>query len=187
MSQFSNRRDPDAADSGVVPAPQRAYIDALLNLLGDADPLGVLREAPLWLRSRIVGLEASRLLAPEAPGKWSVGGVIAHLADSEVVWGFRLRMILAEERPRLAGYDQDLWAEAFDYAHPKLEPSLDLFAGLRQSHLELLARLPASDWERVAVHAERGEESVRHMVRLYAGHDLVHQRQIERILASQAD
>jgi hypothetical protein len=33
----------------------------------------------------------------------------------------------------------------------------------------------------VAVHEERGEESVEHMARLYAGHDLVHLRQLRRI------
>jgi hypothetical protein len=31
------------------------------------------------------------------------------------------------------------------------------------------------------VHSERGNESLRYMVRMYAGHDLVHLRQIARI------
>jgi hypothetical protein len=31
------------------------------------------------------------------------------------------------------------------------------------------------------VHSERGEETVAHLIRLYAGHDLLHLRQIERI------
>jgi hypothetical protein len=34
------------------------------------------------------------------------------------------------------------------------------------------------------VHAERGEESIEHLIRLYAGHDLLHLRQIERIRAA---
>jgi hypothetical protein len=38
----------------------------------------------------------------------------------------------------------------------------------------------------VGVHAERGEESLEHLVRLYAGHDLLHLRQIERIRAAVA-
>ena len=40
--------------------------------------------------------------------------------------------------------------------------------------------------ERVGMHAERGEESVAHMMRLYAGHDLLHIRQIGRIRAAVA-
>jgi len=38
----------------------------------------------------------------------------------------------------------------------------------------------------VGVHGERGEESVERMVPLYAGHDLVHLRQIRRILSAVA-
>jgi len=34
------------------------------------------------------------------------------------------------------------------------------------------------------VHAERGEESVAHMMRMYAGHDLLHLAQINRIRAA---
>jgi len=32
------------------------------------------------------------------------------------------------------------------------------------------------------VHVERGEESLAHLLRLNAGHDLLHLRQIDRIL-----
>jgi hypothetical protein len=41
-----------------------------------------------------------------------------------------------------------------------------------------------SDFDRVGVHAERGEESVRHLMWLYAGHDLVHLAQARRILSA---
>jgi hypothetical protein len=37
--------------------------------------------------------------------------ILQHLGDSEVVSGWRIRLILAEDRPQLTGYDQDLWAE----------------------------------------------------------------------------
>jgi hypothetical protein len=37
------------------------------------------------------------------------------------------------------------------------------------------------DMNRVGVHSERGEESVAHMMKLYAGHDLLHLNQMERI------
>jgi hypothetical protein len=37
--------------------------------------------------------------------------------------------------------------------------------------------------QRVGVHSERGEESVAHMIKMYAGHDLLHLAQLERIRA----
>jgi hypothetical protein len=52
---------------------------------------------------------------------------------------------------------------------------------LRDANLRLISRIPASDYARVGVHSERGEESVAHMMKMYGGHDLLHRRQIERI------
>ena len=79
----------------------RAYIEAILDLLGDQDPLAVLRETSNQL-NRIVESTPRHVLArPEAPGKWSMGEVLAHLADSDLVWGWRLRLILAQDRPPL--------------------------------------------------------------------------------------
>jgi hypothetical protein len=159
----------------------KAYTSAVLDLLGARNPLEVLQETPPALRSAIAGLTVGQLAQPEAPGKWSVRQVVQHLADSELVWGYRLRMVLAEDRPRLTGYDQDRWAQRLRYAEADVEDALGDFAVLRRSNLRLLAAAPADDLERVGVHAERGEEKVRHMIRLYAGHDLLHLRQLERI------
>jgi hypothetical protein len=54
---------------------------------------------------------------------------------------------------------------------------------VRRANLRLLERATPADLKRVGLHAERGEESVGHLRRLYAGHDLLHRRQIERIRA----
>ena len=163
-----------------------AYIRAVLDTLGTRDPLAVLGGTPAGLRSAVSEVHAEALRVPEARGRWSVGEVFAHLADSELVWAFRLRMILGQDRPTLGGYDQDAWARRMQYAKLPPAESLDRFDRARTWNLQLLRRLPDEDLDRVGVHAERGEESVRHMVRLYAGHDLVHAAQVERILATVA-
>jgi DinB family protein len=110
--------------------------------------------------------------------------VLRHLADSDIVWGWRMRMVLAHLRPTLTGYDQDLWADRLKYAEADAEQSLREFAVLREGNLRLLTGASPEDLERVGVHAERGEESVAHMMKLYAGHDLLHLQQIERIRKS---
>lgn len=107
--------------------------------------------------------------------------VLQHLADSELVWGYRLRMVLAHDRPQITGYDQDLWAARLEYDDADPDQALKDFAALREANLRLLARASADDLKRVGVHAERGEESVAHMIRLYAGHDLLHLAQLARI------
>lgn len=174
MSVFTNPASGAAGQAA-------AYISAILELLGSQDPAAVLRATPGALRRAIDGLDPERLRRPETPGKWSIGQVLRHLADSEVVWGWRVRLILAQDRPPLTGYDQDAWADRLHYDEADPLDSLQVFDTLRRDNLRLVERASPGDLARVGVHAERGEESVEHLRRLYAGHDLLHLRQIARI------
>ena len=158
-----------------------AYTAAVLDLLGSADPMRVLQDTPSALSRRIDGLTPAQLSQPEVAGKWSITQVLQHLADSELVCGYRLRMVLAHDRPPITGYDQDLWATRLRYQDADPQQAIHEFTVVRQANVRLLSRAPAEDLKRVGVHAERGEESVAHMIRLYAGHDLLHLKQIERI------
>jgi uncharacterized damage-inducible protein DinB len=159
----------------------KAYTSAVLGLLGERDPAMVLQDTPGALRKAISGLSESQMATPEMTGKWSIRQVLRHLADSELVWGYRLRLVLSQDRPPLTGFDQDRWAERLHYDEADVATALEEFALLRRGNLKLLDRATPDDLERVGVHTERGEESVEHMIRLYAGHDLLHLRQIERI------
>jgi uncharacterized damage-inducible protein DinB len=159
----------------------RAYTTAILDLLGDSKPIDVLKKTEAGLRRAIRGLSKKQLAKPEVPGKWSMRQVLQHLADSDLVWGYRVRMVLAQDRPTLTGYDQDQWADRLGYDEADAEQAIDDFAVLRRANLRLLKRASRDDLKRVGVHNERGEESVEHMMRLYAGHDLLHLRQLDRI------
>ena len=175
MSIYSNL-------AGTASGDAERYIAAVLELLGDEDPMVVLESTVSWCSECTRALTPRQLAAPEAEGKWSIAAVLQHLADSELVWGYRLRKALAEDRPVLTGFNQDLWANRLGYAAADRDESLSLFSALRSANLALLSRAPSDDLDRVGVHDERGEEPVRHMVRLYAGHDLVHRRQLQRLV-----
>jgi DinB family protein len=170
--------------AGSASAAASSYVRALLDLLGSRDPIEVLAELLPWLTSRLRGISDTALRRPEAPGKWSVIEVIQHLADSDLVAGFRTRMVLSEDRPTLQGYDQDRWAKEFCYRDVDLAQALDQLRGLRAANLDLWKNLAPDQLERVGLHSERGPESAGHILRLMAAHDLVHRRQIDRILAS---
>jgi hypothetical protein len=174
---FSNPAGDAAASAG-------AYVRALLDLLGTRDPLQVMGELLPWLDSRISGRPEAELRRPEAPGKWSVVHVIQHLADSDLVAGYRIRMMVAEDHPPIPGYDQDRWASEFEYDRVPLQAALEQLGTLRTANLRLWSRLSLSQLERVGIHSERGPESAGHLLRLMGAHDLVHRRQIDRILGS---
>jgi hypothetical protein len=161
-----------------------AYTKAILALLDDRDPMEVLSKTPAGLRTLVTAAAADELGIPEAPGKWSATMVVQHLADTELVWGWRLRLILAQNRPPITGYDQDAWAIRLRYAEVDIHDALADFEQFRSSNLRLLHRMPESERDRIGLHAERGEESVAHIIRLTAGHDVLHLRQIERILSA---
>ena len=164
-----------------TPAETAAYVGALLGLLADQDPVAVLRKTPSVLEKFLETVPAQILTVPEAPGKWAIRDVMAHLADSELVGGVRLRMVLAHDRPTIIGYDQDLWADRLRYREVDVRDAFEQFNMLRRRNMRLWENLGPADLTRVGLHNERGEESLEHMRKLYAAHDVLHLRQLERI------
>jgi len=173
-----------ANPAGSATAAAAAYVRALLDLLGDRDPLDVTVEQLAWIEWRTAGVDDEALRRPEAPGKWSAIQIIQHLADSDVVAAWRTRLIVAEDRPVIQGYDQDAWARNLGYADASLDVALGQLRGLRMANLRLWGSLTPAQLARVGMHTERGPESVDRLIRLMAGHDLVHRRQMERVLVA---
>ncbi|HSB64411.1 MAG TPA: DinB family protein [Thermoanaerobaculia bacterium] len=149
--------------------------------LGGDDPVSVMAETPDRIRRLIRGLTEKQLETKPAPGKWCIKEIVAHLADGEVILGSRYRFIGAHDRPPLPGYDQDAFVERLGPMNAKAADLADDFAMARAANLGLLERLPEEAWDRVGLHSERGEESIRSLVAMYAGHDRHHLAQIETI------
>jgi DinB superfamily len=158
----------------------------VIALVGDADPLAILTETVEHIRRLVESVPRNALDATERPGGWSVVGVVEHLADAELVFGYRLRQILTLDCPRLESFDQDRWAALGAYNDGDVMAALATFAVLRGRHLRLWGRVSGAAWERVGMHGDRGAESLRDMVRIIAGHDLAHRQQIARILARES-
>lgn len=159
-----------------------AYVQALLDLIGDRDPLEVQAELLPWLDERLADVDDGALRRPEAPGKWSVLQVVQHLADSEMINGYRLRIMLEQDEPAIQGYDQDRWAKIFRYGEADLEMAMAQLRALRAANLRIWRSLTDQQLGRTGLHSERGPETVGHLIRLVGAHDLVHRRQINRIL-----
>jgi len=174
MTVYTNPSLPTATDAF-------QYSSVVLEQLGSRDPLAVLEALPVSLANEITGLSLEELRRPEAPGKWSMIEVIQHLADAELVWAYRLRLVLSEDRPVLTAYSQDEWALSLNYSEASLDEAFDQIRIFRAANLRLLHSLSQEQLQRVGIHEERGAETIEHMISLYAGHDLVHRRQLARI------
>lgn len=168
--------------AGSAPRAGDQYTKAILATLGERDPFAVLAELVPWVKARVLGVADDRLRQPEAPGKWSAIEVIQHLADAELAIGWRVRIILTQETPALQAYDQDAFARDLGYRGVPLSEALAQLGALRTANLRLYHSLSPAQLSRAGMHSERGLESVELIIRMMAGHDLVHRRQLDRIL-----
>ena len=158
------------------------YTQRLLSYGEGKDPLRLQQAAPKKLAVMLKGKTGKQLMRRPVPDKWSVAEIVAHLADAELAISWRIRQILSNNAVPIQAYDQDVWAKTFDYAHRDPRQSLASYRALREANVALLKSVPRKLWENYGVHEERGNESVSHVVRMVAGHDLNHFQQIQRIL-----
>ena len=160
------------------------YRRRVLSHLEGRDPLKMQAAAPQKLERLLKGLRASKARQHPMPGKWSISEIVAHLADTELVVGFRLRMILGSPGVPIQAFDQDEWVKALHYEKRDLRRSCAQFRAFREANVALLKALTPEQWKHHGLHAERGEETIEMIVRMIAGHDINHMKQIERILAA---
>ncbi len=115
-------------------------------------------------------------------GRWPVRVLVGHLADADIASVHRMRRAVAEDHPVLAVWDEDAFVDAGVYGKASaaarageggsVEPSTAFpLAGfvavihtLRRWMSEWLLTLTPEQWERAAMHPQKGELTVRRMV-----------------------
>lgn len=161
--------------------PQQ-YIERVLGYLEGKKPLEILAATPRQVARLVKGVSKKKLGERPAPDKWSVIEILAHLADTDLVQGFRVRLILGAPGTPVQGFDQDAWAKVGEYAKQDPALSLEAFRLTRERTVRLLKALPRSAWESWGMHSERGKETVTRVTEMMAGHDINHLKQIKAIL-----
>ena len=162
------------------------YSARLMSLSAGKDGLAVLASTPSRIGALLAGHSQADLRWTPTPGRWSIAEIVAHLGDAEIVSAYRMRAILAAPGTPLQAYDQNDWMCAQRHESSDPHTSLALFAGLRAAQVRLLRGLGDEELDRFGMHAERGKESLRQLIGLYAGHDLNHLSQIERLVAERS-
>ena len=151
------------------------------SFLGAKDPRQVIATTFNHLNDHVRALGAAVDVTPAAK-KWSAREIVCHLADTELVFAFRLRQSLAEPYHVIQPFDQDNWAAR--YAIYDAASALEMFRCTREWNLKLIASITPEELAKKLTHPERGEMSLGVIVETMAGHDLNHLAQIEGIAAA---
>lgn len=158
------------------------YLARIRQYAQAKEPLALQRETPRILSELMAKASDEQIAIRPFKDKWSVGEILAHLAEDEIATAWRYRQMVEHSGTELAGFDQDLWARMGDYGSRVPRESLELFRLLRAANLQFLERLEPGQWECFGIHAERGRITVRELVTHMAGHDANHIEQIRKIL-----
>ena len=149
------------------------------SFLGSNNALETIGKTPQRIAALMAAIGEKRVGEAPAPGKWSPREIVAHLADCELVFAFRLRQTLAEDTPTIQPFDQDKWAAT--YSAYGAAAATEAFSVLRHWNLALIRSLPPNAFQRKMTHPERGEMTFQTVVETMGGHDINHLGQLERI------
>jgi hypothetical protein len=158
------------------------YTQRILSNIHGREPVKILAATNKNLSRLIQGISPAKLRRRPAPDQWSITEILAHLADVEIVIGWRMRSILGDPGTAVQAYDQNSWVIACHYEKRDPRKSIELHRAVREANLALLKSLTPAQWKHFGQHSERGQESIEHIARMVAGHDLNHIQQIERIV-----
>jgi hypothetical protein len=169
---------PEVAMPKLVETPAQ-YVQRILSNVEGKDPLEVLGSTAQRLRAIVRDMPSDALRRRARPDTWSAVEIIAHLADVEIVASWRFRSILAHDGVLIQPFEQDEWVTNLRYEATDPAESLELFEAARTANLRLLRRVDQKRLENHGMHPERGRETAAHLIRLFAGHDLNHLKQLQ--------
>ncbi len=154
-----------------------------LRLDGRSALDAVLRATPASFSGLIAGLDPQAWTRSPRAGEWCLAEVACHLRDVEIEVNLpRLKAILDQDNPFIAGQVTDVWASERGYARQDGPAALHDFTAARMQTLVLLGSLEESAWLRPARHAIFGPTILQELAGFMAEHDRVHLRQVWQAL-----
>ena len=139
-------------------------------------------KSPKQIAAAVSGVSETALRYKPAPDKWCILEILAHLADMDILYAYRLRQMLADEKPVIAPINQDAWAKHLGYMESTPAELIALYGLNRHANLQLLRRVKAGDLEKSAYHPElKRQVTVGEIAGMMGGHGANHLEQIERL------
>ncbi len=134
----------------------------------------LLRQAPVSLRSALVGLSDAQLDTPYREGGWTLRQVVHHIPDSHLNAYTRVKLALTEDKPVIKPYDETAWASLTDTQQTPLEVSVVLLEAIHTRWINIFQSLNESDWQRDYLHPVNGATSIEATLASYVWHGQHH-------------
>ena len=146
------------------------------------EKIDAIERGPSLVVAAAAGVDDRTLRYKPAPDKWCILEILAHLADIEVLYGYRMRQMLADREPAIAPIDQEDWARNLGYMEGTPSDFLAAYQAARCANLRLLRRLEATDLAKGAFHPEKSRKvTLEELIGMMVVHDPNHAGQIERL------
>jgi len=140
-----------------------------------------LRALPDQIEAVVRDLDEEALRRRPAPDQWSIKEVCAHLRDSLEIDGERIRRMLEEDQPSIAGYDQEALAREGDYQNASMPLVLTALRAFSGGNAYVLEGLSEEQWQRGGRHEERGPINVSGYAEQQAEHVRAHLEQLRSL------
>jgi uncharacterized damage-inducible protein DinB len=158
--------------------PKQA-LNPYASFLGEKDPYRVIATTPHALAAITGRMSEERLNRSPATGKWSIREILCHVADCELVFGFRLRQTVAESAHVIQPFDQEAWQAP--YRSLSAHEALAAFSAARRWNLLFIDAVLPGALPKPVTHPERGPMTFGTIIETMAGHDLNHLAQIQAL------
>lgn len=157
-----------------------------LEAMDPMEAIHWLRRTPEQVSEMIEGVGEEELSREVVEGEWSVRDLLTHLRDAQGVLDFRVNLLVEEENPTIESKAVFEWATD-DSARPATSREIfDTYRSSRRQTLEVLERIPLSEWWREGKHQEFGVVSIKQQASYFATHELTHLPQIQFLLGEAA-
>jgi hypothetical protein len=151
------------------------------HYVGDQNPLDLLNSSLEEYRDAAALLASASWNTHWAPGKWTLREVMVHVAQWEMILGYRLACAIATPGFQVQLADQDqLMLRTAGVDGPT---AFAAFEGARRMNIGVIQALSAADRATPLQHPEYGPITVQDVIVQIAGHGIHHLKQIRTALA----
>jgi uncharacterized damage-inducible protein DinB len=164
---------PDHTRIRPTPDEYAAFYAGYVSQVPDGDVLETLEQGRKDARKLLGKLSEAQAAHRYAPGKWSIKGVVGHIADAERVFTYRALWFARGGTGALPGWDENAWAQESSLDAQTLKDLLQGYQAVRDATLALFRSLPAQAWTRRGT-ANNNPVTVRALAWITAGHERHH-------------